>query len=104
VSLLHRFFDWIVTMIKGHGKPKPPVLTKVITTPSGDVDVIEGTPVTANAAGLDQYGKPFPITVTGWNSSNPAAITVSGTTTATLTYVAVGDSDIKPMVNGVLWA
>lgn len=85
-------------MIKGHGKKKPPVLTKILTNPTGDVDVFEGTPVTATASGEDQYGKPFAITPTGWVSSNPAAVTVSGTTTATLTFGGTeGDAEIKPV-------
>lgn len=84
--------------IKAHGKKRPSVLTKIITTPNGDVDVFEGTPVTATARGEDQYGRPMPITVTGWTSSNPAAVSVSGTTTATLTFAGTeGDADVQPV-------
>lgn len=84
--------------IKAHGKKKPPVLTKIITTPNGDVDVVDGAPVTATARGEDQYGRPFTITPTGWTSSDPSVVSVSGTTTATMTFAGTeGTSDVKPV-------
>jgi hypothetical protein len=98
---LRRFVDWLKgvwTMLTVHGKKKPPRLAKVITDPSGDIDLLEGDTISATARGEDQYGNPFPITVTGWVSSDPAVCTVTGTDVATIQFGGTeGIAQVKPV-------
>lgn len=78
---------------------EPPVLTEITITPS-NASVIVGNTTTFTAAFIDQFGNPFPATVT-WSSSNGTVgginattgvftASVAGTTTITATNATTG--------------
>ena len=84
--------------MKHVSKKKPPVLASVVV--SGPAEgYIGDPPQQCSAAGVDQYGNPFPITVSGWRSSvsTIASITSSGL----LTDLTEGTVDIEAQVAGI---
>ncbi len=81
---------------------KAPFLADVsILPPSGDIEV--GDSLTFAAAGVDQYGDPFPVSGGVWASSGltVASIDASGGTAKGL---SAGEADITYTVNGQTFA
>lgn len=78
-------------MAKLRIKRAAPVLAGVTITPA-DAEVEVGQSVQFAAAGVDQYGAPFPVTGGTWATSNPALATVDASGKAT--GAAVGEVDV----------